>query len=196
MAYGPKRPDSNISYNNYRVPSYLIGHAKKIRHDILKKFRLYEGKLAYLFSVDTTGLRCTNCIDTITGAVTLDDCDVCGGTGYINGYQYINTYWIKIEITPEQDSTTEFGNTENSGTRRELITLVDAELLNDKDLLVLVDTGDIYKVLDFAPQIAALSGEIITQTVQCSYLTRGCTEYSIIETLLSSLSGSGSGSGS
>ena len=167
--YGPQNPNTPAEYTEFQTPSYLTGHAKKIRLDLERIFRLYSGKLVKLLQLQKSSDRCPECTDQITGQVLLTNCPVCNGSGYTLSYADAGDYWALADIGAALKLTGETGNSQNTRTGKDQFVLVGAPPLGDKDLLVFVDTKDMYKVVDAEPQIVALVG--------LSYLTIGSNEY-------------------
>lgn len=178
--YGPKRPEVDVDIDQLTLPSHLTGIAAKILRDVKLKAGLYDGVDSSLYRVEQTATRCPNCIDAMTGAQLFTHCTVCDGTGYTGGYAKVGDFKIYIQIGPREVLETQSGNTDNSGGRKDAIIFFGMPLLKDSDLLLLVDTGEIYKVEDLEPQITSMQGYVILQTVACSRLTPGCKEYSLI----------------
>lgn len=177
--YGPPRPPQPQSdYSNIRTPGYLNGHAAKIIHDLKKVARLYNGRLVRIYD-NGSGDRCATCTDDITGEIVLTNCPVCNGTGK-SSRNYIGEYWNLIDFGPKYGAPTEFGNTENPGGARDSITVLGAPLLFDQYLIVIVDTKEVFKIIDVEPQIVAMQGVVITQIASCAKMSEGSAEYSVV----------------
>lgn len=177
--FGPNRPQSkeNELYDSFRTPLYLTGHAKKMRSDLERVFRMYWGKEVKVFQKQRDAARCPECTDVITGQVMLANCPVCNGTGVAEQYEDVGDFWARVDIGPVQKTSGAMGSQENLNLRPDQFTLVGAPLLEDQDLIALIDTKSMYKVVDVEPAIVALSGEVITQVANISYLTPGSSEY-------------------
>lgn len=181
MYYGPENPQEPKDYSEFRTPNYLTGHAHKIRVDLERVFRLYSGKLVRIMKLETASERCPECTDTLTGQVLLTNCSVCNGSGYVGTYSNAGDYWSLANIGAALKLTGETGNSHNIRTGKDQFIFVGAPSLADKDLVIFKDTKDVYKVVDAEPYIVALSGEIITQVADLSYLTIGSNEYDYID---------------
>ncbi len=181
--YGPSRPEgeADLDYTEFNTRTYLTGYAAKMRYDIEKLFRLYSGKQVRIFQLNSSGERCTTCTDSITGAVILTNCPECNGTGYTEQYTSLGDYWALADIGPGVHMATAMGNTENTRTGTDRITLVGAPLLTDRDLLVFVATKTVYKLVDSDPAIVGMGGEVITQVCDAAFLTAGSKEYDVID---------------
>lgn len=178
--YGPPRPDfSYQDYSNFRKPSYLQGHAKKILYDLIKVARLYNGRLVRIFDYGTKE-PCTTCVDTITGAVVLKDCPVCGGTG-TTPRNYIGEFWAFADFGPKYTLGTEMGNTENPGGLKDSFVVLGAPLLKDQWLLVTVDTKEVFEIYDVLPQIVAMQGFVVTQVAACARMPVGSVENKVVD---------------
>ena len=174
----PMRPlGTEDEYNEFIIPRYLVGHAKKIRADLKRVLRLYNGKEVVIYQVDKTGERCTECTDAFTGAKVLSNCQVCGGTGYLSKYDDLGIFWGLVQFNARMKEASEIGNQDRVSSGKDQIILIDPPLLNDSDLLKFVEINSIYKIVSMEPQICGMAGEIITQTVQVAHLPLGSREY-------------------
>ena len=177
--YGPPRPfPTQSDYTNIRTPSYMRGHANKIIYDLKKVARMYNGRLVRIYD-NGTGERCTTCTDDITGEIVLANCPVCHGTG-TSPRNYIGEFWNLIDFGPKYDAATEFGNTENPGGAKDSITVLGAPLLRDQWIIVIVDTKEVFKIIDVHPQLVAMQGIVVTQIASCSKISEGSPEYSVV----------------
>jgi hypothetical protein len=176
--YGPKRPDGiEAPYNTFENPYYMRGYTKKIKENLLRWFRLYNGKPVTIFRVDKSGDRCPECTDQITGAKTVSNCTVCGGTGYVTKYKKLGTYWGLMNFAARIDDATPLGNQERVSGGKDTVIVVDPPLLHDTDILVFEKLNAIYKIVDLEPQICGLAGDVICQTIQIAHLPPGSREY-------------------
>ena len=181
LEYGPERPPGLIKeYDAYKAQPYLLGYAKKIKENLLRSFKLYNGKCLSLYKVDKTGERCPECTDLFTGAKVLSNCEMCGGTGYLTKYTKIGKYWGLMNFNQKVVSTSELGNQEHIATQKDTLVIIDPPLLHDQDLVVFEQIKNIYKIYDLEPQICGLAGEVISQTVQITQLSAGSREYETI----------------
>lgn len=177
--YGPQRPGPLPEHTDHRIVLKPGRHARKIRADLEKTARLYDGVQMRLFSVHGRKERCPDCTNMLTGAVMSSTCESCGGTGYTLGFEYIGDFWTKSYFNSRVVTATENGNTDNPGIRDQIV-VIGAPLIKDQDLLITIQTKEVFKVVDQEPQIVAAGGEIITQVASCSRLTPGSREYKLI----------------
>ena len=178
MLYGPSRPKTPTTYEGYSTSQYLEGHGAKILYDLQKVARLYNGKEVNIYTLDRTE-RCPTCINAMTGQQIITGCKDCLGTGYTNGFTFIDSFWVQVNITPKEVTTSTFGNAENRGGRDQFI-IIGAPLLEDQSLLIMKDTAVAYKIIDSEPQVTAMQGLVITQMAQCSRLSEGAPEYTLV----------------
>ena len=178
--YGPSNPPIKQDYSVNRKRSYIGGYVDKIRYDLARLLSIYIGLRAVIYTLDQ-GPRCTNCTDSMTGAKILSSCNVCMGTGYLNKYNKLLETWIGINIGPAQNIALETGATQNSGSKRDLISIVYAPQLHDRDIIILKDSKLIYKIEDIEPDIVGLAGNIVLQNVQASLLEPGHITYNLID---------------
>lgn len=178
--YGPSRPDENPNFSQFQTPPYLSGIANKIRKDLNKMARMYNGRMVRLFQVDESDARCIECTDLLTGKVISSNCSVCSGTGYVTGYTQVpGDFFTYGDIAPVTTQETASGNVERSANQVSF-SVIYGPLLEQDDLIALVDTKDVYKLERSNPNITAMKGEVITQTATCSLLTKGRAEYKVI----------------
>lgn len=179
--YGPGRPDEDPNFDQFTTPSYLTGYAAKIRKDLKKMARMYNGRRIRIFQVHESNTRCPDCTDALTGQVVDSDCATCGGTGYSTGYERVpGDFFTYGKIPPVSTQETRQGNVERAAGQVNF-SVIDAPMLEQDDLIVAVDTKDVYKLVRMDPDITAMGGEVITQTANCSLLTRGRPEYRVID---------------
>ena len=170
-----------MGFEQFSTSNHLSRYAKKIALDLERKFRLVDGKKASIFSLDTSGARCSVCTDAMTGQQLISDCDVCSGTGYISAYSFLGDTHVRIDINPELLIESELGTVENRGIQRTNIMVVGIPTLKDGDVLILVDINSVYKVVDQGPMVNAIQGAVISQTLACSRITKKTREFSLIE---------------
>jgi DnaJ-class molecular chaperone len=176
---GPIPPHDSPDFDLINTPHYLTGYAAKIKADIKRVVDLYNGVAVKVFTLDESGTRCPDCVDTFTGQVMYSNCATCGGTGFVLGYTYICETKAMVQFSPKIKTDTEMGSSEGSG-RRDTFILVDVPLLEDQDLVVTVDTRRVYKIVDSEPHIVAVGGEIIYQMASCAPLSKGAPEYGVV----------------
>jgi len=177
--YGPERPERTENYTDYRTAEYISGHASKIIHDLEKATRLYNGKISKIFRRSDSG-PCPDCVDTLTGAIMVNDCPTCGGTGRVAGYTELCEKWVRIDIPPEINTSTEFGNADSSGGANTPITVIAAPILEDQDVIITINGKEVFKVVDMEPQLVGMQGVIITQLVNCYRISHGSPEHKLI----------------
>ena len=176
--YGPTRPDGiELPYNAFNIPPHLRGYSKKIRENLLRSFRLYNGKQVTIYKVDVSGGRCPICTDTFTGAKVISNCEVCGGTGFITKYTEVGTYWGLMNFSARIDEASELGNQDRVSAGKDTLVVIDPPLLEDSDLLKFNELNAIYKIVSLEPLICGLAGEIICQSLQVAHMPPGSREY-------------------
>ena len=159
--------------------SYMAGFTKKARADLLRIARIYNGIKVRVFTLDETGTPCPDCIDTFTGQVVNQGCTTCNGTGYLAGYTEHDQTFAIAQLSPKVKTNTAMGDLEGNG-RRDSFYLVGGPLLQDQDLIVAVDTGRVYKIVDQEPSISAIGGDVILQLISCAPLSKGAPEYRVL----------------
>ena len=147
-----------------------------MRLDLEKLLRIYSGTEVEIFTVNRDGGRCPDCTDTLTGHKVCDTCITCLGTGFIKAYTSLGNFKVLTNISPKVKTSSPVGDSEGMG-RRDTFVLVGVPLLQDQDLIVTLDTGRVYKVVDEEPTIAAIGGEIIVQVTPVAPLSKGAPEY-------------------
>ena len=181
MDYGPPRPDPQISFHQHRTQPYLLGRAHKIRLDLEKWFRMYQGKPVKIYRKDKAAGRCTTCTDAITGMRLLADCPECHGTGYTSGYVLAEECWAMAEVEARLAQTSELGNTETTSAGKDTFLFTSERELEDTDLVIFVDTREIYKVVDREPKMVAMGGTVVMQAAALNYLAPGSLEYNVVD---------------
>jgi DnaJ-class molecular chaperone len=179
MNYGPTKPVESPDFDQLATPTHLIGYAEKILLDLEKVARIYHGVNARIFTLDEAGTRCSACTDSFTGKVVLSNCATCGGTGFISGYTYQGKFKVLPQFSAKSKTSTQMGDSEGNR-RRDLFIVLRGPQLQDQDLIVTEETKRVYKIVDDEPQITAIGGKIILQTVGCAPLTKGAPEYSVV----------------
>ena len=168
-----------VDHDQFATPNYLQAYARKARGDLYRVARMYNGLEVKLFTIDETGERCPECTDAFTGDIVISNCPTCGGTGYTISYQLAGTSYAVPQLAPKLKTSSEMGDIEVA--QQNTWVLLGAPLLEDQDLVVTVDTRRVYKIVDMEPQLAAIGGEVITQTVICRALSKGAPEYKVLE---------------
>ena len=177
--YGPSRPKVLETYENFPTATYIQGVADKIAHDIELVAELYNGKQFVLFRASESD-RCTICTDAITGAVLLSNCPVCMGTGKVDGYTKIGSYWALCEFGAELSTISEFGNLE---VRMEPDTMIaiKAPMVFESDIVVFPYYKKVFKIVDHEGQLAAVQGTVLLQQLNIIKITEGSIEYSLLD---------------
>lgn len=178
--YGPSNPAKEQNYEELRKRDYLAGYAAKIKYDLARLLSIYSGVRANIYIIEK-GDRCPVCIDLLTGEKILSNCTTCMGTGYMNTYTKLGETWIGINIGPAQNVALETGATQNSGTKRDIISIVGMQQLHDRDIVIIKDTRLVYKIEDVEPDIVGLAGIILLQNVQATFLEPGHMAYNLID---------------
>lgn len=155
---------------------HLKGYAAKIRQDLLRIARVYNGIKVRVFTLDETGTPCPSCVDAFTGQVVDSACPACNGTGYQAGYTEHEVTYAIAQLSPKHKTSTQMGDSEGQG-RRDVFILIDAPLLQDQDFIATVDTSRIYKIVDAEPTLTAIGGDVVMQTITCAPLSKGAPEY-------------------
>lgn len=181
LRYGPERPFEDHDYANFRKPQYLRGFSKKIKHDLTRVARLYNGHRVRIFSPHKQGERCPECTNLITGERLVSNCPVCQGTGFKNGWLPLGRFWCFVDFGPRYDMATEYGNMDTQPGGKDAITVVGAPELHDQDLIIFEETRDVYKIYNVEPHIVAMLGDIVTQICQASPISYGQAEYKLID---------------
>jgi hypothetical protein len=176
--HGPPIPVDLPDHNQFQTPAHLQGYVNKVKADLLRTLRVYNGKHMSVFTLDESETRCPECTDAFTGQVVLSDCATCGGTGYTSGYTHVGVHQIFSQLGPKVKTSTQMGDSE--GQRRDTFILVDVPLLQDQDLLVARDTRRVYKIVDQEPQIVAIGGVVVMQVVSAAPLSKPAPEYSVV----------------
>jgi len=182
FSYGPSRPEPDNGFDKFQGRDYLSKYPKKMRRDFERWLRLFTGKHVKVFSLDTTSNRCPDCVNDFTGACTNSNCPTCNGTGYVNAYVEIADTYSLVNIGPAMDIATPFGNMENTRSGKDTAVFIGDIPIKDRDLVALVDTKDLYKIVDVEPQIVAMDNEVVTQIAEIAYLTPGSNEYKFVIT--------------
>lgn len=175
--YKPTRPISPLDYTDLNTPSYLQKYASKIRYDLEKYQRLYTGKKGVLYTKDRTKQRCTECTDLITGASVLSDCPVCAGTGYIDAFVSQGDVYARIDYAPHSYIMNETGNAEVCESTIYLSTNI---IIDERDLLAVYGTMDIFQLIGQSTQVAALKGSPVMQVWSGSLITKDSSLYDLL----------------
>ncbi len=79
-------------------------------------WREYAGTAHWVFKKRTFGQRCPACFNSIIGAVTTPNCEVCWGTGFAGGYHRPIKIWgqsfsddVQMVRTPQDQSAPSYG---------------------------------------------------------------------------------------
>lgn len=180
LTYGPHRPPKDEDYSDYRAEHYIQGPALKIIHDMEKMARMYNGRWVRIFR-KAQSERCPACTDMITGAIAVVNCNACGGSGKKEGFAHLIDAWIHIDVARKHNVTSQFGNSDSPGGADTPVVIINAPLLKDQDLIVTLNTKDVYKIVNVEPQIVAMQGIVVTQLAQCFRISHGSIEYRLTE---------------
>lgn len=71
-------------YGNLSKQDYLI--IRKLMQNKVIELKIAGGVPFHLYFVDARDIRCPNCADPVTGESRDPGCNLCQGTGFINGY--------------------------------------------------------------------------------------------------------------
>lgn len=147
-------------YSALNRREFLLGR------DIMRREVLHAKTLAgvqvLVYVVSTSGPKCPECLDPITGQVRDPHCPVCGGTGRAEAY--LGPYRAWALITPKQRTTqhSEAGGTEEP-TQFEL-RMIGTLPLKKNDVIADPGTGRMFYV-DAAQNVAELRRVPLVQTV-------------------------------
>jgi hypothetical protein len=178
--YGPARPEPKNALTRVQTHPYLRRYATKMRNDLIRRLRLYDGRTFRLFRSDATGGRCTTCTDAFTGQILLSNCPECMGTGNASAFSSLGDFQVWTDIDARVRESGEMGNFEAPRGGTDTFVVVGAPILKDDDLLILKDTREVYKIDDVEPKVMALGGEVILQMAPVFYVTPGSKEYELI----------------
>ena len=179
--YGPKRPEQPETHEDFRTPAYLKGTARKILRDLIQVARIYDGRLIRLYQWGrSTDERCPVCVDKVTGAVLHTNCKTCLGSGFAQKFTYAGEYWSRVDFTPKLNVSSELGNYDRMG-HRDSFYVLGAPIIRDQDLIVTVDTREVYKTVDLEGHIVAMQRIIISQVINALLVSPGSAEYRLID---------------
>lgn len=176
----PSRPRGNAAYSKYKTNRYVQNYAEAIRQDLGIYFDLLVGKDLSIWRINKDGHRCTECTDVITGNILNSNCPVCHGLGYVPPYIFLMDTKGLLQYNTKQLNATQSGLLE---TATDQLVIITDEVVDDRDVIYMHDTGDVYLVDTIQPQITALMGEVITQILNVSRLSIGDRRYPVIEKL-------------
>lgn len=169
--------DITGSVSRFSTPIHLHRFANKILLDMEKRARVYQGKSMRMLRPDGED-RCTNCTNDITGAIVLHDCPICYGTGKLNSYKELGAYLIFLDVMAHELFPTEMGSV--TGNKGDYFVLVGAPEALQNDLLIMVDTKDVYRVQDQEPMFIAMQGHVVAQIINPKRLAYGAIEYRLV----------------
>jgi len=175
---GPRADHDGVDHDQLSTPSYLQAYAAKARNDLYRVATLYNGVAVKIYTLDESSDRCPDCTDSFTGDIVISNCKSCGGTGFISSYHFEGGTFAIPQLSPKFKTSNEMGDME--APQQHTWVLIGTKLLEDQDIIVTVATERIYKIVDTEPQLAAIGGEIITQTVTCRAIAKGAPEYQIL----------------
>lgn len=153
----------------------VIGEAIiRKEHLILSNPSKGIGVLCYLFSLRNWGIRCTNCWDERKEKIKLPFCEVCYGSGFMNGYYDPIPFYMNISAPQSDQQLSEIG--ENTSTYRSAWTTPSPEM-RPNDIVVVKDTNRRYRVVK--QQTTIRRNLDIRQMLQLSELNRHGIEYKL-----------------
>lgn len=175
------RDTRNKDYTNYKTHRYVQKYAEAIRQDLGIYFELLVGKPVSIWRINKDGNRCNTCTDPVTGAVLMTACPSCGGIGYTPPFIHVIDTNAILQYNPKQTSAAYTGNSEVA---TDQLVIIGNNIIDDRDLVYMYDTGDIYLVDTQQPDITALMGEVITQIAIVSRMPEGDKRYHILTKLI------------
>lgn len=110
----------------------------------------------------------------------MSNCPQCDGTGYENGYIFMEECWAMAEIEALVKSSSELGNTEMTRSGKDSFLFTSERLLVDTDIALFVDTREIYKLVDVEPKMVAMNGTVVVQAALLNRIPPGAKEYQIL----------------
>jgi hypothetical protein len=181
--FGPPNPPNLAVYADVPDKTYLSGAVKKIIYDLNRLFKIYSGIEAKVYQFNRTGTtRCSVCTDTFTGEAILSNCSTCYGTGVIPGYIYIGTYAVGINFNPRINVATDVGNTITNGVKEDYFCIVGCQVqLQDRDLIILPHSEEVYKIVEKEPEITGMGGYLIMQVITAPLLEKGNVAYNLLK---------------
>jgi len=123
-----------------------------------------DAELYDLYTYKTEGLPCPKCYDTIRGASTTPNCDVCIGTGIINGYEPTFQLYIRRKFNQTDLALANAGFRLNSTPGAWTISTI---VLKNRDLII-SPQGKFYTILNSTINHAA--GYLFHQELQLKEL--------------------------
>lgn len=177
----PSRTEDNAPYTTYKTHPYITKYAEAIRQDLGLYFELLVGKPASIWRINKEGKRCDICTDPITGATLKTHCPECGGVGYLPPYIHVIDTNVILQYNAKQTLANYTGNMEVA---TDQLIILGNDLIDDRDIVYMLDTGDLYLIDSQQPDITALMGEVITQIATVSRLPAGDFRYPVIEKLI------------
>lgn len=180
MTYGPKFPGPIPVITDNRIVEKPGRYARKIRSDLERVSRIYDGIQIRLFKLRDDSERCTECTNLLTGECMISNCPTCGGTGYALAYTQEGDFWTRIDFTPRVIRPSEQGNTDNPGIQDQMV-VIGAPILKARDIMITIISKEVFKILDREPQVVASGGEVISQIAFVSRITPGGSEYKLID---------------
>lgn len=177
----PSREKDNNPYTYYKTHPYVQRYANAIRQDLERYFQLLVGKPISIWRINKEGKRCMVCTDPVTGAVLRSTCPNCGGLGYTPPYIHSQDTLAILQYNPKQTTSNYTGNAEVA---TDQLVILGNNLIDDRDIIYMYDTGDIYLVDTQQPDITALMGEVITQIAIVSRLPMEDNRYPVVLKLI------------
>lgn len=180
LRYGPEGPPDTHQYDKFPTPKYLTGYAKKIEKDLKRVARMYNGKEIIVYKL-TGKHRCTVCTDSITGARLSSQCRECNGTGKVDAWEKVGSFWAYIDFGPRYTLETPIGTTTNPGNDKDTFIIIGCPLLAEQDFFVTKETKEVFKIFNVEPRIIAMGGHVVAQAAMASYIEDGSPMYRVID---------------
>ena len=180
LNYGPIGPEDTHQYTQFPTPKYLRGYAKKIEKDLAKVARMYNGKEIVLYKL-TGKHRCVSCTDRITGEVLHTNCRECNGTGKVDAWEKVGSFWAYIDFGPKYTLEQATGTTQNPGNDKDTFIIIGAPLIAEQDFFVTKETREVFKVFNVEPRIIAMGGHVVAQAAMASYIEDGSPQYRVVD---------------
>lgn len=157
------------------VSPVAAGLRRRLRHDEEILFKRLNGTRLIILKQRFWGTRCPDCYDAITRASTQEHCATCYGTSFVGGYWNPIMTWGRIN-TPLNTQEQITSRNEHE-TAPQVITLLDVPLLQDKDIIVEVETNNRHVV---RRQVQTeLRRKSVHQQINTSLLARDSVVYEI-----------------
>jgi hypothetical protein len=135
----------------------------------------FVGISSYLFRRKNYGERCKTCWDFITEQVTRDNCPVCIGTGFQDGYFEPVKIFLQYDPTPNNLTKNYIGQDEENIIGAWTISMPDVRL---GDVLIRDGSWEGYEVTKIAT--TELQGNVVRQMLTLTQLHKGAVEFQLV----------------